>query len=59
MELVAHDPLLVRYRGLDVVVRARTRIGERHYNVVLKNCEHFATWFVCESSTREVCVNES
>lgn len=28
----------------EVVERAKDRIGERSYNVLLKNCEHFATW---------------
>lgn len=32
------------FQPKDVVERAKERIGERSYNVLLKNCEHFATW---------------
>lgn len=28
----------------EVVKRARSRIGEKEYNLLSKNCEHFATW---------------
>jgi hypothetical protein len=29
----------------DVVIhRAETRLGERNYNLIFNNCEHFATW---------------
>lgn len=34
------------YQGRDVVRRARSRLGEDLYNVLLNNCEHFATWCV-------------
>lgn len=30
----------------EAVERARSRVGEDRYNVVLRNCEHFATWAV-------------
>lgn len=30
----------------DVVLeRAESRLGERNYNLLFNNCEHFATWF--------------
>lgn len=28
----------------EIVERARSRLGERHYNLLNDNCEHFATW---------------
>jgi Lecithin retinol acyltransferase len=28
----------------DVVRRARSRLGERSYDVLLNNCEHFCSW---------------
>jgi hypothetical protein len=36
----------------DVVVqRAMSRLGERHYNLLFNNCEHFATW--CKTGRSE------
>jgi hypothetical protein len=34
------DPL----NGYDVVRRARSRLGERCYDLLENNCEHFCTW---------------
>jgi hypothetical protein len=34
-----------------VVHRAYTRLGERHYNLLFNNCEHFATW--CKTGRTE------
>jgi hypothetical protein len=31
-------------RGLNVVLRARSRLGEQRYDVVRNNCEHFCNW---------------
>jgi hypothetical protein len=31
-------------RGQNVVLRARSRLGERRYDVVRNNCEHFCNW---------------
>ena len=31
-------------RGLNVVLRARSRLGERRYDVVRNNCEYFCNW---------------
>lgn len=28
----------------DVVIRARSRLGEQRYDVLENNCEHFCTW---------------
>ncbi|TAF57505.1 MAG: NC domain-containing protein [Oscillatoriales cyanobacterium] len=43
------------YIADSAVQRARSRIGEQKYNLLLNNCEHFATW--CKtgiSSSRQV-----
>lgn len=51
----AGDEVLVRiYKRrlpVDQIVRnAESRIGERDYNLVTNNCEHFATWAVTGSA---------
>ena len=33
-------------RGREIVQRARSRLGECHYDVLSNNCEHFCSW--CE-----------
>lgn len=33
-----------RRAGEDVVGRARSRLGERRYNLLRNNCEHFCNW---------------
>jgi hypothetical protein len=33
-----------RFGGADVVTRARSRLGERRYDLWGNNCEHFANW---------------
>ena len=33
-----------RYSGEQIVVRARSRIGEAAYSVTANNCEHFCHW---------------
>lgn len=30
--------------GQDIVRRARSRLGERHYDIFRNNCEHFCSW---------------
>jgi hypothetical protein len=32
------------YSAEETVRRARSRLGERKYNLVFNNCEHFALW---------------
>ncbi len=39
-----------RYSQGDIVLRARSRIGERRYSLVANNCEHFARW--CRAGER-------
>lgn len=34
------------YSSDEVVVRARSRIGECHYSVLSNNCEHFCNWCI-------------
>ena len=33
-----------KYSRKETVQRARSRLGEKHYNLVFNNCEHFAFW---------------
>jgi hypothetical protein len=33
-----------RFSGKETVHRARSRLGERSYNLIFNNCEHFALW---------------
>ncbi len=39
-------PYAVRYIPDTVIQRAESRVGERKYNLLFNNCEHFATWCV-------------
>lgn len=34
------------YSNVDIVKRAKSRLGEDKYNLYMNNCEHFATWCV-------------
>ncbi|WP_080744947.1 lecithin retinol acyltransferase family protein [Cupriavidus necator] len=34
------------YAGIDVVERAKSRLGEDQYQFLTNNCEHFCTWCV-------------
>lgn len=45
-----HNP---RYRGDSVVKRAQSRLGEDEYNLLTKNCEHFAAWCITGKSESE------
>jgi hypothetical protein len=39
----------------EVVERARSRVGERHYRLLTNNCEHFCSWALRgESCSRQV-----
>jgi Lecithin retinol acyltransferase len=33
-----------RYSAREIVQRARSRLGEDHYNLLTNNCEHFVNW---------------
>lgn len=39
------------YSPEETVQRARSRLGERNYNIVTNNCEHFAIW--CKTGLQE------
>lgn len=36
----------VRYIADTVIQRAESKLGEKKYNIVFNNCEHFATWCI-------------
>jgi lecithin:retinol acyltransferase len=36
--------VLPRFEGLEVVRRARSRVGEDNYRLLTNNCEHFCEW---------------
>jgi len=42
-----------RFRGAEVVARARSRLGEDHYRITSNNCEHFCEWCVYGQSRSE------
>jgi len=35
-----------RYRGAEIVARARSRLGEDRYRITRNNCEHFCEWCI-------------
>jgi hypothetical protein len=35
-----------RFRGDEVIRRARSRLGENRYAILRNNCEHFSEWCV-------------
>ena len=39
------------YSGEETVNRARSKLGEGGYNLVLNNCEHFAVW--CKTGVKD------
>jgi hypothetical protein len=45
VRIVDHDRS--SYSPLEIVRRARSRIGENDYRLLTNNCEHFCTWCVC------------
>jgi hypothetical protein len=38
------DHAAATYTGADVILRARSRLGEDRYRVLTNNCEHFVEW---------------
>jgi Lecithin retinol acyltransferase/PspA/IM30 family len=44
-------PYQVCYIPDTVILRAESRLGERQYNLLFNNCEHFATW--CKTGLSE------
>lgn len=48
------------YSPMETVARARSKLGERGYNLLLDNCEHFAVWCktgLCQSEQVEKFLN--
>jgi hypothetical protein len=45
---IRHDA--ARFDRLEVVERARSRLGERRYRLLTNNCEHFCTWALRDES---------
>jgi len=43
-----------KYSPQDIVLRARSRLGENEYHVLRNNCEHFCNWCIsgCARSTQ-------
>lgn len=37
-----------KYKGIDVVERAKSRLGNEKYRLLLNNCEHFTTWCILD-----------
>lgn len=42
---IKHHPVRY-YDAHECVDRAYARLGEKHYNLLLNNCEHFVTWCI-------------
>lgn len=40
-----------RYNSMETIKRAKSRLGEKNYNLVTNNCEHFAIW--CKTNISE------
>lgn len=41
------------YTGLEIVARARSRLGENSYRLISNNCEHFCEWCVAGAARSE------
>ncbi|MCL2264612.1 MAG: lecithin retinol acyltransferase family protein [Treponema sp.] len=46
-----------RFSEYEIIQRARSRIGEKGYNLLTNNCEHFARWCVTGESVSYQVVN--
>jgi hypothetical protein len=42
-----------RYGGVEIVARARSRLGEDRYRLTSNNCEHFCEWCVAGEARSE------
>jgi len=49
---IKHRPL-PRFTPLDIVARARSRLGEDRYRLTTNNCEHFCEWCLSGESRSE------
>ncbi|MGM0369520.1 MAG: lecithin retinol acyltransferase family protein [Bacillota bacterium] len=50
-ELISESDDYILYSNRDTVERAKSRLGEKDYNLVVNNCEHFAIW--CKTGISE------
>lgn len=51
LEKLIKAPEYKLYSGLETVRRAKSRMGEAKYNLLFRNCEHFALW--CKTGISE------
>ena len=45
-ELFIREHKDAKYRGKEAVRRGMMRLGEQHYNLLTRNCEHFVNWCI-------------
>lgn len=45
-ELFIREHKNARYQGKEAVRRGMMRLGEQHYNLLTRNCEHFVNWCI-------------
>ena len=45
-ELFIREHKEAKYRGQEAVRRGMMRLGEQHYNLLTRNCEHFVNWCI-------------
>ena len=50
LELLRYAPGVAKHTGTKAIDRARSRLGEREYNVATNNCECFINWAITEKS---------
>jgi hypothetical protein len=43
----------IPFTGPEICQRAKSKVGENKYNILLNNCEHFATWCVTGEHSSE------
>lgn len=51
--VITHPNPSEYFTPIEIVKRARSRIGENDYNIIFNNCEHFATWCVTGTASSE------
>ena len=45
-EIFIREHKNARYQGIQAVNRGMLRLGENHYNLLTRNCEHFVNWCI-------------
>lgn len=51
--VITHPNPSEYFTPIEIVKRARSRIGENDYNIIFNNCEHFATWCATGTASSE------